>query len=173
MPENNIENQPHSIVKTFPEIQEVVAAFYDTLPGPVVGSFSREEKTAEQCEAFKRKIDEAQAIMEEIESFRLALDRNPFNAEELDDMNKAKLQKIAVTFGMKPKQSKQALVAELTGKPKSIPVLQTNLWKKEDELGIKKSALWGRMQEARDAYQKASGTPYPHPRQTAAVEMRG
>lgn len=167
MPETIENNQTHSIVKTIPEIQEVVAAFYDTLPGPVVGSFSREKKTPEQCEAFKKKIDEAQAIMEEIESFRLALKNNAFTDGELDDMTKAQLQRIAVAFGMSPKQSKAALVGALEGKPKSIPVLQTNLWKKEDELGMKKSILWGRMQEARDAYETASGTPYPHPRQTA------
>jgi len=166
MSENIDNDQTQSVVKTFPEIKAVVDGFYATLPGPVVGSFAREEKTPEQCEAFKSKIDEAQSIMEEIESLRLSGEKT-FTEGELDDMKKAKLQKIALTFGINPRQSKPALVAELTGQLKSIPVLQTDLWKIEDELGMKRSALWGRMQEARDAYKIASGEAYPHPRQTA------
>lgn len=165
MSENIDNDQTQSVVRTFPEIKAVVDGFYDTLPGPVVGSFARDEKTTEQCEAFKAKIDEAQAIMEEIETLRLSGDKT-FTAGELGDMKKASLQKIAVTFGVKPKQSVAALVKELEGKPKSIPVLRTNLWQNEDDLGMKTSSLWGRLQEARNAYETASGEAYPHPRQT-------
>ncbi|RLI54281.1 MAG: hypothetical protein DRP09_13465, partial [Candidatus Thorarchaeota archaeon] len=115
MPENNNTNQTPSIVRTFPEIREIVNSFYETLPGPVIGSFKHEPKTEEQCEAFRKKIDEAQAIMEEIESLRLA-GQSTFEVGELEAMKKAKLQQIAATFGISPKQSKAALVAELTGK---------------------------------------------------------
>jgi len=139
------------------------------LPGPVIGSFSREEKTEEQIEAFKRKIDEGQAIFDEIKATRLASREDIFDEETLGKMNKAKLQKVAVTFGMNPKQTAPKLREALIGQPKSIPVLQTRYWRIEDELGMKKgSALIARLREAREAYHTASGEEYLHPLQMEA-----
>lgn len=169
MSENTDTDQLHSHVKTFSEVQEIVSEFYDTLPGPVVGSFSKEKKTPEQCEAFKKKIDEAQAIFDEIKATRLASKEDVFDEETLAGMNKAKLQKIAITFGMNPKQTAPKLREALVGQSKSIPVLQTRYWRLEDELGMKKgSALIARLREAREAYHTASGEEYLHPLQMEA-----
>ena len=64
MSENNVNNQTQSNVRTHPEITELITTFYETVPGPVVGSFKRDSKTAEQCEALRQKIDEAKEIVE-------------------------------------------------------------------------------------------------------------
>jgi len=167
MQETTDENQTQSNVRTFPEISALINSFYETVPGPVIGSFQKESKTAEQCEAFKQRIDDAQAIVETLEVLRQSGNQT-FTVEELsaNKMSKKKLQKIAGPFGININQSKGKLVEALTDMPKSIEFTRTDRWLNPDELGMRgPNKFWARMKEARAAYETASGEAYPHPRQ--------
>ncbi len=168
------ENQTQSNVRTFPEITALINSFYETVPGPVIGSFQKDPKTAEQIEAFRKRIDEAQAIVETLEVLRQS-GSQVFTVEELSvpKMTKRKLQDIAGPFGINISQNKESLIGELEGMPKSIEFTRTDRWLNPDELGMRgQNKFWTRMGEARDAYETASGEAYPHKRQLENLAAR-
>lgn len=174
MQESTDENQTQSNVRTYPEITALINSFYETVPGPVIGSFQKELKTPEQCEAFRKRIDDAQAIVETLEILRQS-GNNVFTVEDLTSgkMTKKKLQNIAGPFGINISQNKAALIETLEGMPKSIEFTRTDRWTNPDELGMRgQNKFWARMGEARAAYETASGEAYLHKRQLENLAAR-
>jgi len=160
-------SQTKGHVKTFPDLQALVNTFFDVLPGQAVGQVQRNKDSLsiEDIETFKNRIKLGQELFEEFEAARLATNTH-FTAEELEKMDRSKLQKIAKGFRVKATMSNKNLIATLTGRPKSIPAIKTKYWKNKDG----RSILISRLREAREAYKAATGEDFSHPRQIAAAE---
>ena len=131
-------------------LNETMHEFYQLLPYKEVEGFDAETASEGDLKDLVGRIDNAQDLYEQMEAMRLHL--TSVHAEgELEDMSFGQLQRLAKLNRVNHRQSKNVLVAEMAGTPRTI-------------------RPWRQMEQLRERLRHArTKTNHLHPRQEAAM----